>query len=98
MGAQGRSGVAAGTLGIWKQISPSHVPSLQPTPPHPESPMGPEAEADKATSIHVPFKALIQRGLGEEGSFFFPKQKKSRWLSALEMFKLSLKKTLSLRK
>lgn len=75
MGAQGRSGAAAGTLGIWKQVSPSHVPSLQPARPHPESPMGPEAEADKATSIHVPFKALIQRGLGEEGSFLFPNKK-----------------------
>lgn len=75
MGAQGRSGAAAGTLGIWKQVSPSHVPSLQPARPHPESPMGPEAEADKATSIHVPFKALIQRGLGEEESFLFQNKK-----------------------
>lgn len=74
MGAQGRSGAAASTLGFWKQVSPSHLPSPQ-SPP--ESPMGLEAEADKATSIHAPFKALIQRGLGEEGIFSKTKQKKS---------------------
>lgn len=38
--------------------------------------MGLEAESDKATSIHAPFKALIQRGLGGGGDFFQNKTKK----------------------
>ena len=55
--------------------SPLPISPAPSTPP--ESPMGLEAEADKATSIHAPFKALIQRGLGEEGIFSKTKQKKS---------------------
>lgn len=98
MGASRRSGAAVSTFGFWKQISPSHLPSPQ-SPRISNGPWG--RKSDKATSIHAPFKALIQRGLGGGGDFFPKQNKKGRWLSALETFKQSFKKkqkTISLRK
>lgn len=54
---------------VW--VLETNLPSPSPQPPvPPESPMGLETESDKATSIHAPFKALIQRGLGGGGDFF----------------------------
>ena len=92
MGTQ-RSGETHKHFGFGENL-PS--PSPPGSPVAPESPMGLETEKDKATSMHAPFKTLIQRGLGGGGFFFPPKQdkkkkkkKKSRWLSGLEGFKPS---------